>query len=452
MEKAGLSESAIRTFEFNYNNLIRGETGLIPETSIEPVQSVPALEQVKKTTPLRKELLSRTVVLKLNGGLGTSMGLEKAKSLLKIKGDLTFLDFIARQIIQLRKENGADLAFLLMNSQSTSSDTVAFLERYPELGKREDYELLQSFVPKVDANTMRPVEWPENLQLEWCPPGHGDIYPSLVDSKWLKKLITTGKQFLFVSNSDNLGASLDLHLLAWFADKGYPFLMEVAERTSADKKGGHLACRGKSLLLRESAQCPEGDTSCFQDISRHKFFNTNNLWIDLVQLNAALEMNNGFLPLPMIRNNKTVDPRNKQSTKVIQLETAMGAAIGCFENAAAVLVPRSRFAPVKTTSDLLGLRSDLFQTTVDWRLELDPVRKGIPPLLDLDDNYKMVDQLDAGFPEGAPSLIEAISLKVKGSFVISPQTSFEGNVMLENKSAARVTLASRKYQEEQVVV
>merc|ERR1719362_2111675 len=158
-------------------------------------------------------------------------------------------------------------------------------------------------------------------------------------------------------------------------------MMEVAVRTDADKKGGHLARskEGGGLLLRESAQCPDEDEKAFQDTSKYTFFNTNNLWVDLVALKDLFEKNAGTVPLPVIKNSKTVDPRDKASTKVVQLETAMGAAIGCFPGSSALVVDRSRFAPVKTTNDLLALRSDAYVITVDSRVMLHEKRNGIPP-------------------------------------------------------------------------
>merc|ERR1719355_108541 len=130
--------------------------------------------------------------------------------------------------------------------------------------------------------------------------------------------------------------------------------MEVAVRTDADKKGGHLAFdkETKGLTLREAAQCPDEDEKEFQNVGKYKFFNTNNLWVDLDALKTQFEKNSGCIPLPVMKNGKTVDPRDKESTKVLQLETAMGAAIECFDGASAIAVPRTRFAPVKTTNDL----------------------------------------------------------------------------------------------------
>merc|ERR1740138_604557 len=185
---------------------------------------------------------------------------------------------------------------------------------------------------------------------------------------------------------------MDLKLLTHFATSKAPFMMEVAVRTDADKKkGGHLATGASGgLLLRETAQCPDEDEKEFQNVGKYKFFNTNNLWVDLEALKAQFDKCNGSLPLPVMKNGKTVDPRDKMSTKVVQLETAMGAAISCFEGASAVVIPRSRFAPVKTTNDLFALRSDAYTLTQDFRIELAASRNGVPPTIKLDGEGPMV--------------------------------------------------------------
>ncbi|MDB6016627.1 MAG: phosphoglucomutase [Pedosphaera sp.] len=447
MRQGGCNAAAIRAFRHSYENLAAGKTGLIPEASIEPVVALPHLEQIKAQAG-DGALLAQAVMIKLNGGLGTSMGLEKAKSLLRLKDGLTFLDFIAKQVLYLRQQHNSPLRFMLMNSFSTSADTLEFLKKYPELGEPKSLELLQSAVPKVDARTLRPVSWPPNPELEWCPPGHGDLYPSLLGSGWLDRLLAAGVKYLFVSNADNLGASLDLGLLNYFVDSNQSFLMEVCERTASDRKGGHLAQRDGQLLLRESAQCPPEDMDAFQDIHRHRFFNTNNLWIRLDRLKALLDEKGGFLPLPIIKNVKTVDPRDKNSPKVFQLETAMGAATGCFDDAGAMVVPRTRFAPVKTTSDLLALRSDAYTVTKDWRLVLAPDTQGIPPMLDLDaDHYKLVDQLDAKLVDGAPSLVSCRELIVRGPVLFSTKNVFKGKVSIKNKSATPKALPPGEYKD-----
>ena len=446
MRAAGLSDACITAFRHNYAALVAGQTGQIPEASIQPVSALPRYEELPRTARPNIQLLGQTVVLKLNGGLGTSMGLESPKSLLPVRDGETFLDLIARQILHLRRTHSVPLRFLLMNSFSTSAPTLAALRKHPELGEPKGLELMQNFVPKVDLATLRPARWPANPQLEWCPPGHGDLFAALAGSGWLQRLLDAGVKYLFVSNSDNLGASLDLPLLNYFAQSNQPFLMEVCERTAADRKGGHLAQRAGRLLLRESAQCPAADEAAFQDIARHRFFNTNNLWVRLDLLAEVLARHGGMIPLPLIKNIKTVDPRDGQSPKVAQLETAMGAAIECFENAGAIVVPRTRFAPVKTCADLLAVRSDAYETTPDWRIEMRPERHGQPPALNLDGaHYKLVDQLDALTHHGVPSLRSCDSLTVNGAVQFSAANVFQGKVAITNRSDSPKALPPGDY-------
>jgi UDP-N-acetylglucosamine pyrophosphorylase len=252
----------------------------------------------------------------------------------------------------------------------------------------------------------------------------------------LKQLLEAGKKYLFVSNADNLGATLDPNLLRFFAECGAPFLMEVTRRTPSDRKGGHLARRldSKRLVLRESAQCPEKDVDYFQDIDRHRYFNTNNLWIRLDKLFEELTAGAGYIPLPLIRNEKNVDPRDKKTPKVFQLEAAMGAAIECFDGAAAVEVPRSRFSPVKTTNDLLAVRSDAYELDESFRVGLRAERRGVPPKVELSDDYKLVDQLEELVAAGVPSLIRSGSLTVKGPWRFVAGVEIVGDVRFKNAS------------------
>jgi UDP-N-acetylglucosamine pyrophosphorylase len=449
MGAAGLSAAAIGSFCHAWKQAADGLAGLLPECDLEPVAEIPALAGVVESSP-DVALLDRLCVIKLNGGLGTSMGLERAKSLIPVKDGLTFLDFIARQILWLRKEHGTrGPRFLLMDSFSTSADTLAFLERYPDLGGSGGLDFLQNKVPKLLAETLEPVEWSADRDLEWCPPGHGDLYPSLLGSGWLDCLAGEGVEYLFVSNSDNLGATADPGLLGYFARSGLSFLMEVAERTASDRKGGHLARRRSDgrLVLREVAQCPQDDLEVFQDISRHRFFNTNTLWLRVSALRAALDAHGGALPLPLIKNTKTVDPRDASSPKVLQLESAMGAAIECFGKAGAVLVPRSRFAPVKTTGDLLALRSDAYEVTADERLELRPERAGIPPEVVLDDaQHKLLAGLEGAFGPTAPSLRECVRFEVRGPWTFADGVVCREQAVFVNDSGVTAHCAAGVYQ------
>jgi UTP--glucose-1-phosphate uridylyltransferase len=339
-----------------------------------------------------------------------------------------------------------------MNSFSTSADTAEALRKYPALGDPTKLELIQNRVPKIEVKSLAPVRWPANPSLEWCPPGHGDLYPSLLGSGLLDELIAAGKQFLFVSNSDNLGAALDMRLLEFFAGSGAPFLMEVTARTAADRKGGHLARRKSDgrLLLRESAQCADQDLESFQDIDLHRYFNTNNIWIRLKALRAELDRGNGLLPLPLIRNKKTVDPRDKKTPEVFQLETAMGAAIECFDGAGAIEVPRSRFAPVKSTADLFVVRSDAYSLSPEFQFELIPDRHSTPPIVTLDDQYKRVDRLEELISDGVPSLARCESLTIEGNLRFRRGVVIAGNVKFTNPEGTVRIVAPGIYQDREV--
>lgn len=448
MIAAGMGDAAIRAFRRNYEALLRNESGLIPEEAISPAAGLASFEEIASAGAADAALLSQAVVIKLNGGLGTGMGLQGPKSLLSVRDGVNFLDLMVRQILDLRKSSGANVRLLLMNSFSTSEDTLSHLEKYRAQGLADasEVELMQNQIPKIDAATFLPVEWPADPDLEWCPPGHGDLYPALVGSGWLDRLLAEGVKYAFVSNSDNLGAILDPAILGHFARSGAPFLMEVTRRTAADRKGGHLAVRKVDgrLLLREVAQCPEEDMEAFQDIDRHRYFNTNSLWLRLDLLKEQLAADSGVLPLPMIRNNKTVDPRDKKSTPVVQLESAMGAAIECFEGAAAIDVPRSRFAPVKTTGDLLALRSDAYEVLEDGQVRLAASRNGVPPVISLSDEYKLVDQIEA---LGVPGLMGCDSLKISGPVRLAPGVIIEGNVEFKNTGAEAKTVAPGVYRD-----
>lgn len=436
MREADLPEIIIHIFKHYYAQLTAGKTGFIPEAKIEPVTDLPNTETFPpRLADIGQAALPKAVLLKLNGGLGTSMGLDKAKSLLTVKDSLTFLDIIAHQAEE------ASVPLVLMDSFATRDDSLTLLKNYPDLGGGIPLDFVQHKVPKVAQADLSPINWPADPELEWCPPGHGDIYAALVTSGMLDHLLQAGYEYAFVSNSDNLGAVIDPAILGYFADQQLPFMMEVADRTEADKKGGHLAQRLEGqLILRESAQCPAEDMPTFQDIKRHKYFNTNNLWLNLPALKQVMTSRDNILGLPMIRNAKTVDPRDMGSPPVYQLETAMGSAIAVFEGARAVRVPRRRFAPVKTTEDLLAVRSDIYTITDDFRVvpqlpDQQTITINLDPVY-----YKFITDLETRFPYGIPSLIDCQRLTIKGDVRFGENVILRGEVTLINESVEPVTI------------
>ena len=442
MRTAGMPEPALRAFAYYYEQLRDPGAGMLPEDELEPVREVPSLSDLPCDDEQARELLERTIVLKLNGGLGTSMGLRGPKSLLEVKEGLTFLDLIARQILTARRSAQWRIPLVLMNSSATDGDTHIALHRHPDLASDVGITFVQNSFPKLRPDDLMPISWPENRLLEWAPPGHGDLYTAIATSGMLGQLLSHVYRYAFVSNSDNLGATLDHRILAWFAGAQTPFVMEVADRTEADRKGGHLArLRGDGLVLRESAQTPAEDLSAFQDVTRHRYFNTNNLWLDLEALAQILESGDGVLGLPLIVNRKPVDPTDPSTPEVIQLESAMGAAIGVFDGAKALRVPRRRFAPVKTTDDLLAVRSDAYVLTEDGHVELARRRGGRPPVVELDPRfYKLLPDFEARFPAGAPSLVACDRLTVVGDVRFGRGVVVRGSVTVEHTGGGQLQI------------
>jgi UTP--glucose-1-phosphate uridylyltransferase len=370
------------------------------------------------------------VVIKLNGGLGTSMGVTGPKSALPVKNGLSFLDIIARQILSTRRAYDVPLPLVLMNSFRTRTESLQILSEYDGLAVDGlPLDFLQNMEPKLLADDLTPAEWEADPELAWCPPGHGDLFTALVASGTLDALRERGFRHAFISNADNLGATPDARIAAWMAEHDVPFGMEVCRRTRSDRKGGHVAVRTSDgrLILRDSAQVADEDTQYFQDITRHKMFNTNNLWIDLDRFAELMAGHDGILGLPIIVNRKTVDPADPSSPKVIQLETGMGTAIETFEGSQAVVVDRSRFKPVKTTNDLLVLRSDVYE--LDEAGDLTTTHEGDEPYVDLDPEYfKILADFDARFAAGVPSLVRADRLEVRGDVAFGKDVVVVGDV------------------------
>ncbi len=429
MAAADVEPLAIEVFAHYYRLLERGETGMIPESTIEPLE-MPSIDDVEVTAEAGAQALRETAVIKLNGGLGTSMGMERAKSLLCVRRGLSFLDIIARQVLHLRAEHDAPLPVIFMNSFRTSSDTLAALARYDDLAVDGlPLEFLQHKEPKLLEKDLTPVSWPKDPSLEWCPPGHGDIYTAMTATGLIEQLLAAGYRRVFISNSDNLGAVPDPKLAGWFAGSGSPFAIEAVRRTPSHRKGGHFATRTSDgrIVLRESAQTLEADRTALADLDRHKYMSTNNIWIDLRALKDELDSRDGILGLPLIRNVKTVDPADPSTPSVIQIESAMGAAIEIFKGAQTIEVGDDRYIPVKTTNDLLVLRSDVYDIGDDFVLDQ---AAPVVPFVDLDGVYKVVGDFDKRFKSGAPSLREAVSLVVDGDWSFGENVKVVGDVKL----------------------
>ena len=435
MESAKLHPLVINTFTYYYKKVVSGATGLISNRDIKPVapDEIEDASRIKEYDESGRKALSRAVIIKLNGGLGTSMGLTRAKSFLKVKNEKTFLEIILKQAERCR------VKLALMNSFSTHEDTIATLSMI----KPSDSPLLfiQNKFPKILQEDLAPATWPKNPDLEWNPPGHGDIYSAIYTSGVLNSLLKNGIEYAFISNSDNLGATMDESLLGYFSENRLPFMMEVVPRTPSDVKGGHIArhINGR-LILRESAQCPQDEMDAFKDIKLYRFFNTNNIWINLKVLEKLIEKHN-TINLPIIKNQKTLDPRDENTPKVFQVETAMGAAISLFEGATAIRVPTSRFVPVKKCNDLLAIRSDRFVFSKEDNLILNPRISSQTIAIDLDQKYYgKIDLFDERFAEGIPSLIDCESLTIDGDVRFEKNVTIKGEVVIINIGKSQMVI------------
>jgi UTP--glucose-1-phosphate uridylyltransferase len=301
------------------------------------------------------------------------------------------------------------------------------------------YTFTQHKHPKLYLDDLS-VTRETNDEHNWNPPGHGDIYASLLATGIAQKLLSAGKRYIFVANSDNLGATVAPEILGYMIHNHFDFLMETCQRTAADRKGGHLARRVDNgrLLLREVAQAPTDDNGEvireFQDISKYSQFNTNSIWLDLEKAIKIAELHNGCIPLPLIRNIKPVNTEDRTSRKAVQIETAMGAAIEVFTNSQAIQVPRDRFMPVKTVNDLLLIMSDRYRVSPDGHLVLeDQLTNNQPPRIDLDQAFFGMISDFQGRVLICPSLRSASSLKVTGDWLFDASVNIVGDVHLNGR-------------------
>lgn len=432
MVKKGVSDLAIKIFEYNLQKLINNDSPFISSKDISPIESTNLmLKESELSIDRIKDLSSKVVLIKLNGGLGTSMGLKGAKSQLMVKDGLNFIDITVKQIQKFNQKYQTNVPLIFMNSFNTQEETEKNLEKLSFKNISLPRSFNENKSPKIritkdrDTTEYSPASYPENPDLEWAPPGHADVYPALLSSGLLNDLLNQGYEYLFISNVDNLGATLTPDILNSAFSSDSSFLMEVAARTENDKKGGHLALKGNTLILRESSQVSKEDEIDFQDYNKYKFFNTNSVWIKISALKQLMEKSKGILDLPIIKNEKNINPLDPTSEKIIQLESAMGSAISLFEDAKTILVPSDRFIPVKNTSNLLYLLSDLVQ--MDENFLLHP-QKNIK--IDLkNSNYKMIDDFYQRF-KVIPSLINCNSLVIENDIFFEEALILKGDIKL----------------------
>ncbi len=439
MMKAKIDQRVIDLFLTYYDKLTAGDYGIILEKDITSVSygSLPRLADLtpRSATP---ELLKKTVVIKLNGGLGTSMGLTGPKSFLPVKGDKRFIDIVIDQIEYLQKSTNEAIPLLLMNSAVTDDSTSELMKSNQHIAVEGlPFSFVHNSHPKVVAKDFSPATHPDYRSAEWNPAGHGDIYTALLTTGILDTLLEKGYEYAFISNIDNLGATLDTTLLTYFAERNTPFLMEVVQRREMDKKGGHIARDKKgNLILRERAQASENEIELFESTENYAYFNSNSIWINLKQLKKIAD-EKGQIELPLIANRKHLTPTDKMSPEVFQIETAMGSAISLFAGAEAIEIEQNRFRPVKKNNDLLLLWSDRYE--LNEKGELQEVIDATPSI-----NVQLDDRFFATYPDleervgtSVPSLKDCSTLIVQGDIAFGDRVEVTGDVVIRNTRSSQ---------------
>jgi UTP--glucose-1-phosphate uridylyltransferase len=374
------------------------------------------------------EFLNKLAVVKLNGGLGTSMGCVGPKSVIEVRDGMSFLDLSVRQIEYLNRTYNVNVPFVLMNSFNTDSDTANIIKKY----EGHNIDILtfnQSQYPRVIKDSLLPAPKSADSQItDWYPPGHGDVFESLYNSGTLDKLLDRGIEIIFLSNADNLGAVVDLRILQHMVDTKAEYIMELTDKTKADVKGGTIIDYEGSVRLLEIAQVPKEHVNEFKSIKKFKYFNTNNIWMNLRAIKRVVE--NNELAMEIIPNEKSIpgDKKGEADQTVIQLETAVGAAIRHFKNAHGVNVPRRRFLPVKTCSDLMLVKSDLY-TLQHGQLLMDANRIGPAPLIKLGSDFKKVSSFQSRIPS-IPKIVELDHLTITGKVTLGRNVQLKGTVII----------------------
>ncbi|TFK54086.1 UTP-glucose-1-phosphate uridylyltransferase [Heliocybe sulcata] len=384
------------------------------------------------------KVLNKLAILKLNGGSGISMGMSGPINALEVKDGQTFLDLTIQQVSHLNTTHGSDVPLLLMTSFNTHDDTIRVVKKYTSNPLRI-VTFNQSRYPKILKDTGLPL--PQSAdddgenRAKWYSPGHGDAYCALAQSGVLDQLVSEGREYLFVSNSDNLGATVDLSILQYMVDRQADFIMEVTDKTKADMKGGTLVDHDNTLRLLEAAQIPLEHAEDFKSVSMVKTLNTNNLWINLEALKRI--MDKGGMDLDIIVNHEV----NDDGQSITQLETAAGAAIAYFDDSLAIAVPRTRFLPVKTCSDLLLIRSDLHSLSPQTgHLVRNKARMfEALPVITLGQGFKNVHDFQRRF-KTTPSILELDHLSVSGDVYFGRNVTLKGTVIVVANDGQRIDI------------
>ena len=331
---------------------------MIPESSIEPVDmpSPRATSRSPTTTLPRRSARPRSS--SSTAVSAPRWGWSAPSRCSCVRRGLSFLDIIARQVLHLREEYDATLPLIFMNSFRTSADTLAALAALRRPGRRGS----AAGVP-AEQGAQAARQGPHARSLARRTPASSGARPATATST--RRCSAPGCSTSWSTPATSACSSPTPTTSAPCRTPGWPAGSRPQARRSRSRPCGVPPPTARAAT--SPAASPTAGSSCgrprrrskedleaLADLERHRFCSTNNLWFDLAAMKQALDVRGGMLGLPLIRNVKTVDPADKSTPEVIQVETAMGAAIEVFEDSALIEVGRDRFVPVKTTNDLHG--------------------------------------------------------------------------------------------------
>ncbi|ELP84617.1 UTP--glucose-1-phosphate uridylyltransferase, putative [Entamoeba invadens IP1] len=446
-------KSNLKAFQILHNAYLSGIDSQKKGIEWDKVEALPAECQVDyfaldKNIPREEtiNLLKKLCLVKINGGLGTTMGCTGPKGVIEVRNGQNFLDITVTQLKAITKEYGVVVPLVLMNSFSTQVDTENALKKYSNDKDVKILTFLQHKFPRIDADTLLPVTTHLNgRKEEWYPPGHGDFLQSFVDSAAFKELEKGGIEYVYLSNVDNLGATLDTSILSYFYKNDMDFSVELTPKTLNDVKGGTLIKYEQKLKLLEIAQVPKEKIEEFQDIKKFKVFNTNNIWMKMASVKSVVEKETLLNNMDIIVNRKMDGER-----KVIQLEIAVGCAISAFEKTSAVIVPRRRFLPVKSCSDLFVVQSTVFNLDKMGHI-VDGARKvdEMPPPIKLSKEYQHVGDYAARLKH-IPNIEELKKLDVEGDVLFGEGVVLKGEITIKNATGKQVVVEHKTLENETI--
>eukprot|EP01132_Coremiostelium_polycephalum_P008401 gene8401-10317_t len=430
----GMKPDEITAFQSQRHLYINKDQIFPEEIKVPNKESLVDYNQLHILSPIETQsaarLLHKLAVVKLNGGLGTRMGCKGAKSSIEIAPGISFLDMTVAHIEQVNQDYAVDIPLILMNSFKTHNETNKIIEKY-KTHRVTIKTFSQSKFPRMYKDTLNvvpKVNAPYNPK-EWYPPGSGDVFRSLQRSGLLEELLSQGKEYLFISNVENLGAVIDIQVLNHIHLQKVEFGLEVTNRINTDSTGGILMSYKEKLHLLELSQVRQDKLKRFKDF---KYWNTNNIWVNLKSVQSLLKEDK--LVLDWI----VAYPSEDHKT-MVQLETPAGMGIQNFQNSVAIFVPRDRYRPIKSTSQLLLAQSNLFQFE-HGQVVLNPKREATDiPLVKLGEDFQTISEYEKRF-KSIPDMLELDHLTVSGDVYFGSKCTLKGTVIIVANHGERIDI------------